>query len=76
MQRKVTGRQKPIVTEYRCRDCQHSYDWHDKALDGHLILCRCPFDGKTENGKWCKFLNDYQCDKFKLRNNNGNEQIR
>ena len=27
--------------KYKCKDCVHSYDWHSKALDGHLILCRC-----------------------------------
>lgn len=26
-----------------CRDCKHSYDPHSKALDGHMILCRCPY---------------------------------
>ena len=54
---------------HRCRDCERSYDWHSKALDGHLILCRCPHDEKTEHGRWCKFLNDFQCDKFILRDN-------
>ena len=38
-----------------------------KALDGHLILCRCKLDKKTDYGKWCKFLNDPQCDNFKMR---------
>lgn len=35
---------KPIATAtiYHCKDCANSYDWHSKALDGHLILCRCP----------------------------------
>lgn len=54
-----------------CRDCAHSYDWHSEALDGHLILCRCPLDTKTEHGKWCKFLNDRQCEHFKQRTGNG-----
>lgn len=26
--------QKP---KFHCRDCANSYDWHSKALDGHLI---------------------------------------
>lgn len=26
-----------------CKDCKHSYDPHSKALDGHMILCRCKF---------------------------------
>ena len=55
------------VPRYRCRDCKHSYDWHDKAHDGRLILCRCKLDERTMFGKWCKFLSDPQCAKFKLR---------
>lgn len=56
--------------KYRCRDCVHSYDWNSKAYDGHLILCRCPKDKKTEHGKWCKFLSDPMCEHFKLRTQN------
>lgn len=63
-----TTRQKPEAPKYRCRDCAHSYDWHNKALDGHLILCRCPYDAKSQYGKFCKFLSDFQCsDHFKKR---------
>lgn len=46
---------------YHCSDCQNSYDWRSEALDGHLILCRCKH--YTE-GRWCKFLSDYQCAHF------------
>lgn len=53
--------------KYHCSDCAHSYDWHDKALDGHLILCRCKLDPGTEHGKWSKFLKDPQCEHFKPR---------
>lgn len=55
--------------QFRCRDCAESYDWHSKAIDGHLILCRCKQDHKTEYGRWCKFLNDLQCEHFKPRKN-------
>ncbi|MBR8725522.1 hypothetical protein IX334_001929 [Bacteroides pyogenes] len=58
---------KRIATKYHCRDCANSYDWHSKALDGSLILCRCKYDAKTEHGKWCKFLKDPQCEHFKLK---------
>lgn len=52
--------------KYQCRHCANSYDWHSKALDGHLILCRCPY--KQNGGKYCIFLNDRACDEhFKLR---------
>lgn len=64
--KKTTVIEKP---QFQCRDCAHSYDWHSKAIDGHDILCRCKLDAKTENGKWCKFLNDLQCEHFKRRNN-------
>lgn len=52
------------LPKYRCRDCVHSYDWHSEALDGHLILCRCPKDEKTKYGKWSKFLSDPSCKHF------------
>ena len=56
---KVPSKQFP---DKHCRDCGHSYDWHSKALDGHLILCRCPF--KMDGGKWCIFLSDCACERF------------
>lgn len=55
------------LPKYRCRDCAHSYGWCDKALDGRMILCRCPYDEKTGRGKWCKFLSDYPCEHFEKR---------
>ena len=65
-----TKRERP---KYKCRDCAHSYDWHSKALDGHLILCRCPY--KQEGGKYCIFLRDPACDEhFKLRDNATTEE--
>ena len=60
-QRKIA---KNDISRYHCSDCKHSYDWHSKALDGHLILCRCRF---YSDGKWCKLLNDWQCEKFDKR---------
>ena len=56
--------QATAVELFHCRDCRHSYDWHSKAIDGHLILCRCKLDVRTGHGKWCKFLNDPQCPEF------------
>lgn len=65
----------PTEAKYHCSDCEHSYDWHSKALDGRLLLCRCPF--KQQGGKYCIFLFNPQCENFKLRLNNGEraEQI-
>lgn len=66
MKRRTTL-EKTEQPQYSCRDCNHSYDWHSEALDGHMILCRCPNDKRTEFGKWCKFLKDPQCNHFSKR---------
>ena len=58
-------RQVEEPPKYHCRDCAHSYDWHSKAVDGHLILCRCPY--KQKGGKFSIFLKDPQCERFILR---------
>lgn len=44
-----------------CHNCSHHYDEHDKALDGHMILCRCPFF------QWCRiqYSVDDACEHFK-----------
>ena len=51
MARKTTTQRgkQPDKPKYQCRHCKHSYDWCSKALDGHFILCRCPFykEGNT-----------------------------
>ena len=62
---------RPEPAKYQCKDCAHSYDWHSKALDGHLILCRCPY--KQQGGKFCISLSDPQCERFKLRTNGEKE---
>ena len=56
---------KGELAKYQCKDCANSYDWHNKALDGHLILCRCRY--KKQGGKYCIFLSAPQCEHFKLR---------
>nr|UWI02380.1 MAG: hypothetical protein [Bacteriophage sp.]DAZ56206.1 MAG TPA: zinc-ribbon domain protein [Caudoviricetes sp.] len=62
--RKTTG--ISASTQYHCRDCANSYDWHSLSLKGEPILCRCPH--KAEGGKWCIFLSDPACDEhFSLR---------
>ena len=48
---------------YHCRDCKHSYDWHEKNQAGEFFMCRCPFQ------KWSRFLNRDICDKFELKGN-------
>jgi len=73
MRKSVRSREnKREGTLYHCRDCDNSYDWHSKALDGHLILCRCPY--KMQGGKYCIFLKDPQCEHFKPRKNADTQQ--
>lgn len=66
-------KQAKTENPYHCRDCAHHYDEHSKAIDGHLILCRCPF--KQEGGKYCIFLSDRACEQFKPIDNGKVEQM-
>lgn len=25
-----------------CRDCFYSFNWNNRSLEGHLIICDCP----------------------------------
>lgn len=62
---------KPEAPKRCCRECAHSYDWHNRSFnDGHLILCRCPHDARSQHGKFCKFLSDPECEHFKERPKN------
>lgn len=60
-------KKEPQKPQHTCRDCVYSFDWHGLAYDGSLILCRCPFDNKSQNGQFSKFLSDPQCDRFETR---------
>lgn len=62
------------LSDKKCRDCALSYDWHNKAIDGHLILCRCPH--KQQGGKFCIFLSDPACELFQPRKASPDEQVR
>lgn len=53
-----------VAPKYKCKDCKHSYDWHEKNWQGELFMCRCPY---YTGGKYCKFLKDPQCEHFELR---------
>lgn len=61
--RTAKGIEKP---KYRCRDCRHSYDWHEKNRAGEFFMCRCPYH---HNGKYIKFLSAPQCEHFARREN-------
>ena len=41
-----------VVIQPDCQDCKYSYDPHSKALDGHMILCRCQF--RTDRSRFMK----------------------
>jgi len=64
--RTYNRRAKAVATEPQmtCRDCKHSYDWHEKGWDGKPFMCRCQY---YTDGKFCRFLNDPQCENFQLR---------
>lgn len=57
---------KTLSVHKRCADCSESYDWHEKGADGKPFLCRCRF--RKDGGRYSIFLDDYECDKFKKRN--------
>nr|DAE96355.1 MAG TPA: zinc ribbon domain protein [Caudoviricetes sp.] len=46
---------------YTCKDCKHATDFHSKALDGHCILCKCPFH------EYSKYLTRDYCEHFTKR---------
>ncbi|RGZ10189.1 hypothetical protein DXA04_20720 [Phocaeicola vulgatus] len=55
--------------KFQCRDCGHSYDWHEIGANGKPFMCRCPF---YTGGKFCRFLSAPQCEHFIKREvNNG-----
>ena len=45
----------------------HAYDLQDTGADGRYIFCRCKLDPKSQFGKYCRFLSDVACEKFKDR---------
>ena len=46
---------------YRCRDCQHTHDFHNKNLKGEYFMCKCPFQKRS------MFLNLDHCKYFKKK---------
>ena len=61
---KSAKRTRQDVPQYQCRHCTFSYDWHEKAYDGSMMMCRCPY---YTDGKWCQFLDHAACEHFNLR---------
>ncbi len=48
-------------SKYHCVDCKHSYDYHEKNINGEFFMCKCPFH------KWSKFLYRDVCEKFQKK---------
>lgn len=48
-------------TVYRCRDCRHAYDYHEKNLNGEYFMCKCPFQKRS------MFLNRDVCERFEKK---------
>lgn len=46
---------------YHCRECKHSYDYHELNYKGEPFLCKCPFE------KYSKFLDSDYCKRFEKR---------
>lgn len=44
-----------------CRECKHSYDYHELDYKGEPFLCKCPFF------QYSKFLNRDCCSKFEKK---------
>ena len=55
------AKNKNNQTEYRCKDCIHEYDRHEKDYKGDFFLCKCPFH------EFSRFLNGYTCEHFKKK---------
>lgn len=63
---------QPEKPKHACRECRHSFDWHEKNWRGELFMCRCPHH---KGGKFSKFLDDPQCKMFELRDNDPKGQM-
>ncbi len=65
-------KQPQVAPQHTCREGRHCDDWHEKNWQGELFMCRCPH---YKEGKFSKFLDDPQCEKFELKNNGSTEQM-
>lgn len=62
--RSKTKRAAAVYPQERCRDCRHAHDFHSPAVDGHMTLCVCEYDARSEYGKWSTLTSDYACGRF------------
>lgn len=66
--RKTSTTKAPVMRKpepvHCCRECAHAYNWHNKSLNGNMILCYCQYH---HEGKYCKLLSDRSCGHFEQR---------
>lgn len=55
------AKKKQPETQLHCRECKHSFDYHELNYKGEPFLCKCPFH------KWSKFLDRDWCKNFEKR---------
>lgn len=54
MRKKKSDKDEELIL---CRDCVHSYDYHELDYKHEPFLCKCPFF------KWSRFLKKDTCEK-------------
>lgn len=52
------AKKKEVRPKYTCRDCAHSFNYHEKDIYGNFFMCKCKFH------EWSKFLNHSYCENF------------
>ena len=48
-------------SDYHCRECRHSTDYHEKNHKGEFFMCKCKYH------PFSKFLNYDYCEHFQLK---------
>ena len=48
-------------SDYHCRECRHSTDYHEKNHKGEFFMCKCKFHS------FSKSLNYDYCEHFQLK---------
>ena len=52
---------------HQCRQCRHSYDWHEKNWRGEPFMCRCPYH---HEGRYTRLLSSPACEHFAMKEEN------
>lgn len=59
----MAKKEKPT---YRCRDCAHATDFHERNWKGEYFLCKCKYQARS------MFVNLEYCDNFKRKSEKKN----